>query len=72
MYEAKRTGRDRCVFAEGGYPAREGRLLRLARMLRGAETRGELSLVFQPNRRPAAAGDRGRGGAAALERPRVR
>jgi diguanylate cyclase (GGDEF)-like protein len=48
MYEAKRTGRDRCVFAEIGETARAGRRLELARALHGAETRGEMSLVFQP------------------------
>ena len=48
MYEAKRSGRDRCVFYEGNQPVRVGRRLSLARELRGAERRGELSLVFQP------------------------
>ena len=48
MYEAKRSGRDRCVFAEAGHGVQVGRRLRLARMLRGAETRDELSLMFQP------------------------
>jgi len=48
MYEAKRTGRDRCVFAEIGETARAGRRLELARALHGAETRGEMSLVYQP------------------------
>jgi diguanylate cyclase (GGDEF)-like protein len=48
MYEAKRSGRDRCVFAEAGHGVQVGRRLRLGRMLRGAETRDELSLVFQP------------------------
>jgi diguanylate cyclase (GGDEF)-like protein len=48
MYEAKRTGRDRCVFAEIGQTARAGRRLELARALRGAETRGEMHLVYQP------------------------
>jgi len=48
MYEAKRTGRDRCVFAEAGEDAPAGRRLQLARDLRGAEMRGELHLVYQP------------------------
>jgi diguanylate cyclase (GGDEF)-like protein len=48
MYEAKRTGRDRCVIAEVGETARAGRRLELSRALRGAETRGEMHLVFQP------------------------
>jgi len=48
MYEAKRTGRDRCVFAEVGETVRAGRRLELARALRGAEARGEMHLVYQP------------------------
>ncbi len=48
MYEAKRSGRDRCVFAEVGEAARAGRRLEMARALRGAETRGEMHLVYQP------------------------
>lgn len=48
MYEAKRTGRDRCVFAEVGETVRAGRRLELARALHGAEARGEMRLVFQP------------------------
>jgi diguanylate cyclase (GGDEF)-like protein len=48
MYEAKRTGRDRCVFAEIGETARAGRRLELSRALHGAETRGEMHLVYQP------------------------
>jgi diguanylate cyclase (GGDEF)-like protein len=48
MYSAKRSGRDRCVIAGTGRVVHEGRRLRLARELRGAETRGELSLVYQP------------------------
>jgi diguanylate cyclase (GGDEF)-like protein len=48
MYEAKRTGRDRCVFAEVGETARAGRRLELARALHGAEARGEMHLVYQP------------------------
>lgn len=48
MYEAKRTGRDRCVFAEIGETARAGRRLELSRALHGAETRGEMRLVYQP------------------------
>jgi diguanylate cyclase (GGDEF)-like protein len=48
MYSAKRSGRDRCVIAGTGCVVHEGRRLRLARELRGVETRGELSLVYQP------------------------
>ena len=48
MYEAKRTGRDRCVFSEVSETARAGRRLQLARALHGAESRGELHLVYQP------------------------
>jgi diguanylate cyclase (GGDEF)-like protein len=48
MYEAKRTGRDRCVFAEVSHTVRAGRRLELGRALRGAETRGEMHLVYQP------------------------
>lgn len=48
MYEAKRTGRDRCVFAEIGESVQPGRRLELARALRGAETRGEMHVVYQP------------------------
>jgi diguanylate cyclase (GGDEF)-like protein len=48
MYEAKRAGKDRCVFAEIGHPVQAGRRLKLARELSGAETRGELHLVYQP------------------------
>ena len=48
MYEAKRAGRDRCVFSEIGESAPAGRRLQIARELRGAETRGDLRLVFQP------------------------
>jgi diguanylate cyclase (GGDEF)-like protein len=48
MYEAKRSGRDRCVLAEDAQIVRVGRRLRMTKLLRGAQTRGELSLVFQP------------------------
>jgi diguanylate cyclase (GGDEF)-like protein len=48
MYAAKRAGRDRCAFYEGGQHVRTGRRLEMARALRGAEVRGELRLVFQP------------------------
>lgn len=48
MYEAKRTGRDRCVFSEVGESASTGRRLQIARELRGAESRGEMHLVYQP------------------------
>ncbi len=48
MYEAKRAGGDRIVFFTGSRRIHEGRRLALARELRGAETRGELGIVFQP------------------------
>jgi diguanylate cyclase (GGDEF)-like protein len=48
MYDAKRSGRDRVTFFEGGERMYAGRRLLLARELRGAETRGELRLVFHP------------------------
>jgi diguanylate cyclase (GGDEF)-like protein len=48
MYEAKRAGRDRCVFSEIGESAPTGRRLQIARGLRGAENRSELHLVYQP------------------------
>lgn len=48
MYEAKRSGRDRCAFFEGSQRVRAGRRLSIARGLRDAELRGELGLVFQP------------------------
>ena len=48
MYEAKRAGGDRIVFFSGTRRTHEGRRLALGRELRGAETRGELSIVFQP------------------------
>jgi diguanylate cyclase (GGDEF)-like protein len=48
MYEAKRAGKDRCVFAEIGETVQAGRRLRLARELPGAEARGELQLAYQP------------------------
>jgi diguanylate cyclase (GGDEF)-like protein len=48
MYEAKRAGGDRMVFFSGSRRTHEGRRLALARELRGAETRGELGIVFQP------------------------
>jgi diguanylate cyclase (GGDEF)-like protein len=48
MYAAKRSGRDRCVFSEVGHGVHAGRRLQIARELRGAETRGEMRLVFQP------------------------
>ncbi len=48
MYEAKRAGGDRIVFFAGSRRIHEGRRLALARELRGAETRGELGIVFQP------------------------
>ncbi|MGZ4679941.1 MAG: putative bifunctional diguanylate cyclase/phosphodiesterase, partial [Ilumatobacteraceae bacterium] len=48
MYEAKRSGRDRLAFFQGGQRVRTGRRLMLARELRNAEVRGELRLVFQP------------------------
>jgi diguanylate cyclase (GGDEF)-like protein len=48
MYDAKRTGRDRVMFFEGDDRMRAGRRLTLVRELRGAETRGEMRLVFHP------------------------
>jgi len=48
MYAAKRSGRDRCVFSQAGVAARSGRRLQIARELQGAQTRGEMRLVFQP------------------------
>ena len=48
MYKAKRSGRDRCVFFEGTQRLRSGRRLSIGHELRGAEMRGEMSLVFQP------------------------
>ncbi len=48
MYEAKRAGGDRIVFFRGSRRAHEGRRLALGRELRGAETRGELAIAFQP------------------------
>ncbi len=48
MYDAKRSGRDRVTFFDGEERVRTGRHLLLARGLRGAETRGELRLVYQP------------------------
>ena len=48
MYDAKRSGRDRCAFFQGPQRVRTGRRLLLARELRDAEVRGELRLMFQP------------------------
>jgi len=48
MYEAKRAGKDRCIFAEIGHTVQVGRRVQLACALRGAENRGELHLDFQP------------------------
>jgi diguanylate cyclase (GGDEF)-like protein len=48
MYEAKRSGGDRCVVADEERIVRVGRRLQMTRLLRGVETRGELALVFQP------------------------
>jgi diguanylate cyclase (GGDEF)-like protein len=48
MYNAKRAGGDRIAFFSGSRRTHEGRRLALARELRDAETRGELSIVFQP------------------------
>lgn len=48
MYDAKRAGRDRVTFFEGDDRMRAGRRLVLVRELRGAETRGEMRLVFHP------------------------
>jgi diguanylate cyclase (GGDEF)-like protein len=48
MYVAKRAGRDRCSFFEGGQRIRTGRRRSLAHELRDAEMRNEMRLVFQP------------------------
>ena len=48
MYEAKRAGGDRIVFFSGSRRTHEGRRLALGRELRGADTRDELRVVFQP------------------------
>lgn len=48
MYAAKRAGRDGYSFFKGAKRTRPQRQLALARELRGADTRGELSLIFQP------------------------
>ena len=48
MYSAKRAGRDGYSFFEGSRRARSPRRLSLARELRDAEMRGEMSLLFQP------------------------
>ena len=48
MYAAKRSGRDRCAFYEGGQRVRSSRRIILQRALRGAESRGELRLGYQP------------------------
>jgi diguanylate cyclase (GGDEF)-like protein len=47
MYTAKRAGRDRCSLSGERQPSADRRLS-LARALRGAELRDEMSLVFQP------------------------
>lgn len=48
MYAAKGSGRDRFRFFDGEQPVTTGRHLALARLLKGAETRGEMRVVFQP------------------------
>lgn len=48
MYSAKRSGRDRCAFYEGGQRVRSGRRVILQRALRGALVRGELHLAYEP------------------------
>ncbi len=48
MYAAKRSGRDRCAFYDGGQRVRSGRRVGLQRELRSAETRGEVSLAYDP------------------------
>jgi EAL domain-containing protein (putative c-di-GMP-specific phosphodiesterase class I) len=48
MYAAKRAGRDGYSFFKGAKRMRPQRQLSLARELRGADTRGEMSLTFQP------------------------
>jgi diguanylate cyclase (GGDEF)-like protein len=48
MYAAKHAGRDGLCFSDGAPELRNERRLQLARDLRNAEIRGEMSLVFQP------------------------
>ncbi|MGH9099573.1 MAG: EAL domain-containing protein, partial [Acidimicrobiales bacterium] len=48
MYAAKRSGRDRCAFYDGGQRVRSGRRVGLQRELRGAEARGEIALTYDP------------------------
>ncbi|MEO3936982.1 EAL domain-containing protein [Dermatophilaceae bacterium Soc4.6] len=48
MYEAKRAGKDRCVFSEVGETVQASRRVQIARALRDAQTRGEMHLVYQP------------------------
>jgi diguanylate cyclase (GGDEF)-like protein len=48
MYEAKRAGKDRCVFAEVGETVQASRRVQIARALRNAEARGEMHLAYQP------------------------
>lgn len=48
MYQAKRAGKDQCVFAELGEAVQVSRRMQLARALRGAEARGELQVRYQP------------------------
>jgi len=48
MYSAKRAGRDRCRLYGASQPVGTGRRVSLARGLRDAASRNEMSLVFQP------------------------
>lgn len=48
MYAAKRSGRDRCAFYDGGQHVRSGRRVGLQREMRSAEPQGELSISFEP------------------------
>ena len=48
MYAAKNAGRGGCCFSQSAPEFRSGRGRELARELRGAEIRGEMSLAFQP------------------------
>lgn len=48
MYAAKRSGRDRCAFYDGGQRVRSGRRVCLQRELRSADVRGDVWLAYDP------------------------
>lgn len=48
MYAAKRAGRDRCAFYDGGQRVRSGRRVSLRRELRRAELRDVVSILYEP------------------------